>query len=87
MGSTIWDVIVAGLKYWSHEKTVVTPSAPANITESFNNATDTTQTVNNATYTTSQAYTFNNNTSVFQQILAHPFDDMAKIIYLITIKI
>jgi hypothetical protein len=82
MGNTVWDVIVAGMKFWSHEKTV--PSTSANNTETFTNTTNTTQTVNNATYTTSQAYTFNNNTSVFQQILAHPFDDLARIIYLIT---
>ncbi len=33
MGSTYWDVIVAGLKYWSHEKTVTTPSTTTNNTE------------------------------------------------------
>ena len=82
MGNTVWDVIVTGMKFWSHEKTI--PSTSANNTESSTNTTNTTQTVNNATYTTSQAYTFNNNTSVFQQMLAHPFDDVARIIYIIT---
>ena len=49
MGSTYWDVIVAGLKYWSHEKTVTTPSTTANNTESFTNTTNTTQTVSTNT--------------------------------------
>ena len=84
MVNTIWDAIVAGMKFWSHEKTTLPSSTTANNTASFTNTTNTTQTVSNATYTASQAYTFNNNTSVFQQILAHPFDDLAKILYLIT---
>jgi hypothetical protein len=82
MGSTIWDVIVAGMKFWSHEKTVTAPSAN---TESITNITNKAQSINNAIHTTIQAYTFNNNTSVFKQILPHQSENLARIIYFITV--
>jgi len=84
MGSTIWDVIVAGMKFWSHEITVTAPSTSAN-TESFTNTTNIAQSINNAIHTTSQAYTFNNNKSVFKQILSHQSENLARIIYFITV--